>query len=108
MKKKILNTLLFIIIIISVTGCNKTANNKTANVSEEQLNNINDKIIAYFSSDNAEYNNLSFNYVDTINKKVVVGLLNNSKEEQERFKKLVVDSEYIVFIEGVKLINNSN
>ena len=103
MKEKILNTLLFIIIIISVTGCNKTAN-----VSEEQLNNINDKIIAYFSSDNAEYNNLSFNYVDTINKKVVVGLLNNSKEEQERFKKLVVDSEYIVFIEGVKLINNSN
>lgn len=103
MKKKILNTLLFIIIIISVTGCNKTAN-----VSEEQLNNINDKIIAYFSSDNAEYNNLSFNYVDTINKKVVVGLLNNSKEEQERFKKLVVDSEYIVFIEGGKLINNSN
>lgn len=103
MKKKILNTLLFIIIIISVTGCNKTAN-----VSEEQLNNINDKIIAYFSSDNAEYNNLSFNYVDTINKKVVVGLLNNSKEEQERFKKLVVDSEYIVFIEGGKLIDNSN
>ena len=103
MKKKILNTILFIVIIISVTGCNKTAN-----VSEEQLNNINDKIIAYFSSDNAEYNNLSFNYVDTINKKVVVGLLNNSKEEQERFKKLVVDSEYIVFIEGVKLINNSN
>lgn len=103
MKKKILNTLLFIVIIISVTGCNKTAN-----VSEEQLNNINDKIIAYFSSDNAEYNNLSFNYVDTINKKVVVGLLNNSKEEQEKFKKLVVDSEYIVFIEGGKLINNSN
>ncbi len=103
MKKKILNTLLFIIIIISVTGCNKIAN-----ISEEQLNNINDKIIAYFSSDNAEYNNLSFNYVDTINKKVVVGLLNNSKEEQERFKKLVVDSEYIVFIEGVKLIDNSN
>ena len=103
MKKKILNTILFIVIIISVTGCNKTAN-----VSEEQLNNINDKIIAYFSSDNAEYNNLSFNYVDTINKKVVVGLLNNSKEEQERFKKLVVDSEYIVFIEGGKLINNSN
>ena len=103
MKKKILNTILFIIIIISVTGCNKTAN-----VSEEQLNNINDKIIAYFSSDNAEYNNLSFNYVDTINKKVVVGLLNNSKEEQEIFKKLVVDSEYIVFIEGGKLIDNSN
>ena len=103
MKKKILNTILFIVIIISVTGCNKTAN-----VSEEQLNNINDKIIAYFSSDNAEYNNLSFNYVDTINKKVVVGLLNNSKEEQEKFKKLVVDSEYIVFIEGGKLIDNSN
>ena len=103
MNKKILNTILFVVIIISVTGCSKNTN-----VSEEQLNNINDKIIAYFSSDNAEYNNLSFNYVDTINKKVVVGLLNNSKEEQERFKKLVVDSEYIVFIEGGKLINNSN
>ena len=103
MNKKILNTILFVVIIISVTGCSKNTN-----VSEEQLNNINDKIIAYFSSNNAEYNNLSFNYVDTINKKVVVGLLNNSKEEQERFKKLVVDSEYIVFIEGGKLINNSN
>lgn len=103
MKKKILNTILFIIIIISVTGCSKNTN-----VSEEQLNNINDKIIAYFSSDNVEYNNLSFNYVDTINKKVVVGLLDNSKEEQEKFKKLVVDSEYIVFIEGGKLINNNN
>lgn len=103
MKKKILNTILFVVIIISVTGCSKNTN-----VSEEQLNNINDKIIAYFSSDNAEYNNLSFNYVDTINKKVVVGLLDNSKEEQEKFKKLVVDSEYIVFIEGGKLINNNN
>lgn len=103
MKKKILNTILFIVIIISVTGCSKNTN-----VSEEQLNNINDKIIAYFSSDNVEYNNLSFNYVDTINKKVVVGLLDNSKEEQEKFKKQVVDSEYIVFIEGGKLINNSN
>lgn len=103
MKKKILNTILFVVIIISVTGCSKNTN-----VSEEQLNNINDKIIAYFSSDNVEYNNLSFNYVDTINKKVVVGLLDNSKEEQEKFKKLVVDSEYIVFIEGGKLINNNN
>lgn len=103
MKKKILNTILFVVIIISVIGCSKNTN-----VSEEQLNNINDKIIAYFSSDNAEYNNLSFNYVDTINKKVVVGLLDNSKEEQKKFKKLVVDSEYIVFIEGGKLINNSN
>ncbi len=103
MNKKILNTILFVVIIISVTGCSKNTN-----VSEEQLNNINDKIIAYFSSDNVEYNNLSFNYVDTINKKVVVGLLDNSKEEQEKFKKQVVDSEYIVFIEGGKLINNSN
>lgn len=103
MNKKILNTILFVVIIISVTGCSKNTN-----VSEEQLNNINDKIIAYFSSDNVEYNNLSFNYVDTINKNVVVGLLDNSKEEQEKFKKQVVDSEYIVFIEGGKLINNSN
>lgn len=103
MNKKILNTILFVVIIISVTGCSKNTN-----VSEEQLNNINDKIIAYFSSDNVEYNNLSFNYVDTINKNVVVGLLDNSKEEQEKFKKQVVDSEYIAFIEGGKLINNSN
>lgn len=103
MNKKILNTILFVVIIISVTGCSKNTN-----VSEEQLNNINDKIIAYFSSDNVEYNNLSFNYVDTINKNVVVGLLDNSKEEQEKFKKQVVDYEYIVFIEGGKLINNSN
>ena len=39
MNKKILNTILFVVIIISVTGCSKNTN-----VSEEQLNNINDKL----------------------------------------------------------------
>ena len=39
MKKKILNTILFVVIIISVIGCSKNTN-----VSEEQLNNINDKL----------------------------------------------------------------
>lgn len=41
----------------------------------DELNNINEKIISYFISDNAEYDNLSFNYIDTTNNVIVVGLI---------------------------------
>lgn len=73
-------------------------------VTEEQLNNVNDKIIKYFMSSNVKYDNLSFNYVDLTNKKVVVGLYDNSKEQQDKFRKLVVDSELIEFIKGEKMM----
>lgn len=81
------------LIIIILTGCT-TDNNKP---SLSELSEINDKIIAYFQSGNVEYTNYSYNYVDEANRQIVVGLLNNSKEEQDKFKELIVNSEYITF-----------
>lgn len=78
----------------------------TTSASEENLNKVNNKIIEYFSSDNVKYNNLSFNYIDMTNKVVVVGLLVNSKEYRDSFKKIVVDSDLIVFVQGENLIDH--
>lgn len=70
------------------------------NINIDELNTINNKIIEYFSSDNVEYNNFSFNYIDEENNVIVVGLIDNSKEEQEKFKEEVIDSELIKFVQG--------
>ncbi len=96
MINKIKKIILFGLIIIILTGCT-TDNNKP---SLSELSKINDKIIAYFQSSNVEYTNYSYNYVDEANRQIVVGLLNNSKEEQDKFKELVVNSEYITFRKG--------
>jgi hypothetical protein len=75
-------------------------------VSSDELNKINNQIIEYFNKNDANYDNFSFNYVDNENKVVVVGLLENSKKEQEEFKKRVVNSNLIKFVEGDKNINH--
>ena len=87
--------LLFVCCMLMVCGCE---NNGKPKLSE--LSPINDAIIAYFQAENPEYNNYVFNYVDEKSRTVVVGLLNNTKEEQDRFRQLVVDSEYLVFQEA--------
>ena len=69
-------------------------------ISKKALNEINDKIIEYFQTDNHEYKNLSHNYVDEKERVVVVGLLENTKEQQNKFRELVIDSEYIRFEKG--------
>lgn len=53
---------------------------------EEKLDvkEINNYIISYLE-DNNDTPNFVFNYVDEISNKVVVGLIDNSKEEQEKF-----------------------
>ena len=90
--------LIILLMGITLTGCKKE-------VTTKDLENVNNKIVEYFSSNN-EYDNLSYNYVDEENKVVVVGLINNTKEEQERFKKLIVDSNLIKFVTGSKNENN--
>ena len=68
----------------------------------DQLNEVNDMIIETFMNDNINYDNYCYNYVDTQRKVVVVGLENNTKEEQEWFKKNIVDSDLIEFEQGSK------
>jgi hypothetical protein len=81
---------------LGITGCQKSKNTITV----DQLNDVNNEIIKYFSSNNVEYGNWSFNYVDEENNVVIVGLFDNSKEQQKLFKEKVVNSNLIKFIHG--------
>lgn len=74
-------------------------------ITLKDLNDVNNKIINYFSSDKVDYKNLAFNYVDEKNKVVVVGLLQNTEEQQKEFKNKVVDSNLIEFVQGSENIN---
>lgn len=102
MKKTILTILLCGVMVLGLTGCG----NSKSEVLKKDLDSVNDKIIEYFQTNGVkDYENYTFNYVDEENKVVVVGLLDNSKEEQERFKKIIVDSNLIKFVKGEKLID---
>lgn len=71
------------------------------NNSLTELNAINQQIIDYFKKhDVKKYPNYSYNYVDEKNKKVIVGLKDNSESEQQKFKETIVNSELIKFEEG--------
>ena len=87
-------SVIFLGIITITTGCSREKE-----VSIDELNKINDKIIEYFQTHD-DYSNFSYNYVDEANLVVVVGLVDNSKEEQSWFRKNVVDSKYINFEQG--------
>lgn len=103
MRKIILN-ILICVIFLNLTGCKIKED-----ISNEKLNNINNEIINYFEKNGVEnYDNYCYNYVDEKNKVVIVGLVDNSKKNQEWFKKNIVDSKYIRFEKGEKSINVSN
>lgn len=94
--KKVIFSLLGVFLILVLVGCNINSD-----VSLEELNSINDKIIDYFQKNGAmSYNNYSYNYVDEENKMVVVGLADNSEKEREWFIRNVVNSKYLRFEQG--------
>lgn len=68
--------------------------------SYSDLENINNKIIEYFSNEKSINKGLKANYVDVINNIVVVELKNNNEEEQNWFKENVIDSKLIKFIKN--------
>lgn len=88
--------LIFSVIFLGVitTGCSREKK-----VSIDELNKINDGIVEYFQTHD-KYSNFSYNYVDEEGLVVVVGLVDNNREEQVWFKKNVVDSKYIKFEQG--------
>ena len=92
--KKTLEIILCVVMLVMITGCN---NEK---VGVKELNKINDKITEFYINNNDKAGNLGAHYVDEENKVVVVELIDNSKEEQEKFRKEIVDSEYIKFVQG--------
>lgn len=93
MQKKILISLFIFFALIGFTGC---SNKKTL----EELENVNKKINEYFSQEKYDYDNFVFKYIDKDKMKVVVGLKENNEEQQNRFKNLVIDSNYLEFVEG--------
>ena len=102
MKKTIVAILVCGFAFFGLTGC---GNDKNKNVTLEDLNNVNNEIINYFLSDEVEYKNLAFNYIDEEKKVVIVGLLENTEEQQKEFKNEVVDSHLIEFVQGSENIN---
>ena len=71
--------------------CHVDENSNNDVPSENELKEINNKIINYFMSSDKDYDNCSFNYVDLTNNVVVVGLVDNSNEMQEEFREKVVE-----------------
>ena len=98
--KKILGIVLCVAMLVIITGCNNEE------VGVKELNKINDKITEFYINNNDTAGNLGSHYVDEENKVVVVELINNSKEEQEKFRKEVIDSEYIKFVQGSQQDNH--
>lgn len=61
--------------------------------SYKKLNNINDKLIEYFSSEEAYLENLSANYVDTFKNIVVVELVDNSAQQVDVFRERLLSND---------------
>ena len=108
MKKTLFTVLICGIMVLTLTGCGSKieTNDDVNNVIIDELNDINNKIIFYFNDNGTYiYDNYSYNYVDENDMVVVVGLVDNSKEEQEWFKRNIVDSKYIRFEQGNHPVN---
>lgn len=101
MKKK-LTIILCLIAVLVITGCNNEE------VGVKELTKINDKITEFYINNNDKAGNLGSHYVDEENKVVVVELINNTKEEQEKFRKEIIDSEYIKFVQGESYNTKTN
>ena len=90
--KKILLTLLMSLLII--TGCGSNIKEPSLPELKQLQQKIEEKL------DNITYDNLVSYGIDEENKKVVIELVNNTKEEQDWFKENVSDSPYIEFKQG--------
>lgn len=104
MKKKIVVGFVLIMLCFTLTGCK----NKGNKVTITELKSIENKISEYFHSADADMENIAANYIDERNRVVVVVLIDNSEEKQEWFKKNVVDSKYIKFVQGQRSYAASN
>ncbi len=111
MFKRLFIFFISIFFLLGFSGCKKEDSivNEQDNsvVVKDDLESVQQTIREYYQSEKSKINNygLSFCYIDLTNMTVVVGLMDNSKEQQEEFKKNVVNSEYITFVQGIELID---
>lgn len=83
-------SLILLIILIS-TGCEKVQ------ITEKDLENDFNKINEYYLTNEID-DNFVFTYIDLSNNKVVVGLEENTVEEQTKFKENIINSDNIIFV----------
>lgn len=96
MKKTILTILICGIMVLGLTGCR---NEKE--LQEDTLKETYNKVDEYFSSEKADRSNLAAFSLDESNNVVVVTLVDNSKEKQEKFiKDANISSKYVKFEQG--------
>lgn len=96
MKKKIITILLCSFLVI---GCGKQNN-----IKEISLEEVNIKIEEYFGNENNDRTNLVYNYIDSDNNTIIVGLVDNSKEKQDEFLNSIFDKKTIKYIKDNSFI----
>lgn len=97
MKRKIMVISLALIMCFTLAGCGSNGKAK----DESKLNDTYNKVSEYFGDEKADRSNLGAYYLDTEKNVVIVVLVDNSKDKQDDFKKLVkVDSKYLEFVQG--------
>lgn len=82
------------------SGCEK------AEITEKDLEKDYNKINEYYLENETD-ENFVFTYIDLSNKKVVVGLEENTLDAQNKFKENVIDSKNVVFV-SVKNYKDKN
>lgn len=78
--------------------------NKERKIVEKELQELQEKIINI--TDEKNYKNWAAMYVE--NNKIIIELVENSKEEQKWFRENIIDSEYIVFKKGGPYFTSSD
>lgn len=63
---------------------------------------VNDRIIEYLEDKDSDISNIAYNYVDSSNSKVVVGLVDNSEEKQNEFMEKVFTGEDYLSLKSVQ------
>lgn len=68
--------------------------------SYEKLEKIYEIVVNYIQNHNFDDIGITISYIDVANNKVIVALQENTLEKQNLFKKVVVDSDIVEFIDG--------
>ena len=92
--------LILILMIFWCSGCEKEE------ITEKDLEKDYNKINEYYLENETD-ENFVFTYIDLSNKKVVVGLEENTLDAQNKFKENVIDSKNVVFV-SVKNYKDKN
>ena len=78
------------------------------NHSYNELEKINNKINDSYTNNNINTDNITANYIDVINNRVVVELVDNSLTKQNEFKNNIINSDAIYFTQGGELVEELN